>query len=353
MITYKENWEQTQRRMEAYWNKDYIDRCMLAITVPREGGKPVFPPRKPTPVEHFSDPQTIHEGMINGCAQTEFLAESIPSRIIEFGVAAECRYFGCKRNYTPDTIWFDPVLPEPDISLLQYDDGPFQDLKKLTSELVSRAGHDYFVGMNDNCGIIDGLAHLRGTENLLTDMIEEPEFVHAARDKIVDAWIRTQAEIFEIVKDNNLGGSSHGWMHLWSPKRHLQLQCDYACMISPSMFEEFVLPELEDTANAFEHCTYHLDGIEQIRHLDLILSVKGIDNIQWTHVAGQPKTSESIEALQKIQAAGKGLVLIPQRDELEFLMKNLSHKGLQIVVGGMKDRQEAEDLMALARKLAH
>ena len=38
---------------------------------------------------------------------------------------------------------------------------------------------------------------------------------------------------------------------------------------------------------------------------------------------------------------------------LEFLMKNLSHKGLQIVVGGMKDRQEAEDLMALARKLAH
>lgn len=353
MITYKENWEENRRRMEAYWNKEYIDRCCLAVTAPREGGKPVFPPRKPTPVEYFSDPQTIHEGMMNHCAQTEFLAEAIPSRIIEFGVAAECRYFGCKPNYTPDTIWFDLVLPEPDISLLQYDDGPFQDLKKLTSELVSRAGHDYFVGMNDNCGIIDGLAHLRGTENLLTDMIEEPEFVHAARDKITDAWIRTQAEIFEIVKDNNLGGSSHGWMHLWSPKRHLQLQCDYACMISPSMFEEFVLPELEDTANAFEHCTYHLDGIEQIRHLDLILSVKGIDNIQWTHVAGQPKTSESIEALQKIQAAGKGLVLIPQRDELEFLMKNLSHKGLQIVVGGMKDRQEAEDLMALARKLAH
>ena len=114
-----------------------------------------------------------------------------------------------------------------------------------------------------------------------------------------------------------------------------------------------MLPELEETSSAFEHCTYHLDGIEQIRHLDLILSVKGIDNIQWTHVAGQPKTSASIEALRKIQAAGKGLVLIPQRDEVEFLMKNLSHKGLQICVGGMKNKEEAEDLMALARKLAH
>ena len=85
----------------------------------------------------------------------------------------------------------------------------------------------------------------------------------------------------------------------------------------------------------------------------MILSVKGIDNIQWTHVAGQPKTSASIEALRKIQAAGKGRVMIPQPDEVEFLMKNLSHKALQLCVGGIKDREEAEDLVALAKKLAH
>ena len=58
-------------------------------------------------------------------------------------------------------------------------------------------------------------------------------------------------------------------------------------------------------------------------------------------------------ALQKIQAAGKGLVLIPQQNEVEYLMNNLSHKSLMINVGGMKTREEAEDLMALARKLAH
>ena len=353
MITFKENWEETVKRYEAFWNKEYIDRCCLAIGVPREGGKPVFPPRVMTPEQRFSDPQCIHEGMINGCSQTEFLAESIPSRIIDFGVAGQCQYFGCKPNYTDETIWFDPVLTEPDAELLQYDDSRFQALKNLTDGLVQRAGKDYFVGMNDNCGIIDALAHLRGTENLLVDMVEEPEFVHVARDKITEVWVKTQTEIFQMVKENNLGGSSHGWMNLWSPRRHLQLQCDYACMISPAMFEEFVVPELEATSAAFEHCTYHLDGIEQLRHLDLILSVKGIDNIQWTHVAGQPKTSDSIEALRKIQAAGKGLVLFPQRDEVEFLMKNLSHKALQICVGGIKDREEAEDLMALARKLAH
>ena len=101
MPTYKDNWEETERRFEAYWNKDYIDRCCLAIAIPREGGKPVFPTRKPTPEEHFSDPQTIHEGMLNGCAQTEYLAEAIPSRIIEFGVAGQCQFFGCCRPIQP------------------------------------------------------------------------------------------------------------------------------------------------------------------------------------------------------------------------------------------------------------
>ena len=207
--------------------------------------------------------------------------------------------------------------------------------------------------MNDNCGIIDGLAHLRGTEKLLVDMISEPEFVLEAEKIIIDAWIKTQAEYFEIIKENNLGGSSHSWMQLWSPKRHLQLQCDYCCMISPQMFEKFVLPELEATSSAFEHCTYHLDGIEQKRHLDMILSVKGIDNIQWTPVAGQPRTSANIESLIKIQKAGKGLVLFPQKDEIEFFMRNLSHKGLQLIVGGMKDREEVDDLVRLAESLAH
>ncbi|MBO5257452.1 MAG: hypothetical protein J6C42_08160, partial [Clostridia bacterium] len=71
-----------------------------------------------------------------------------------------------------------------------------------------------------------------------------------------------------------------------------------------------------------------------------------------TRVAGQPKTSASIEALQKIQAAGKGLVLIPDRDEIEFLMKNLSPVGLQLIVGWVNSREEAAEIEKMARQLA-
>lgn len=353
MIRYKDNWEDAKKHYEAYWEQSSTDRCCLAISTARVGGKELFPNRPATPEEAYTDPQRMHEGMMNGCERTEYLYECIPSRILDFGVAGECQYFGSVPNYTPGTIWFEPILDEPDADLLKYDRSRFEFHKKITQDLVDLAGDNYFVGMNDNCGIIDALAHLRGTENLLLDMITEPEFVHAARDKITEVWKATQQEIFDVVKENNLGGSSHSWMQLWAPGRHLQLQCDYSCMISPKMFEEFVLPELEETSSAFDYCTYHLDGVEQLRHLDMILSVKGINNIQWTRVAGQPKTSENIEALQKIQKAGKGLVLFPERDEVEFLMRNLSHKGLQICYGGVKDREEAEDVVKLAKSLCH
>ena len=352
MLYYKENFEQSKEYFDAYWNLENHDRCLLSMTMPRKDGKVLPPPQPCSLEERYTNPLLMHESMLRGCEQNVYLYEALPSALPYFGTAAECEYFGCKPGYAPETIWFDPVLHEPDADKMVYDPTAFERQKQYTRELVKLAGNQYLVGMNDNCGIIDGLAQLRGVNELLFDMVDNPEFVHAARDKILAVWKDTQKEFFEIIKENNFGGSSHAWMSLWSDKRHLQLQCDYSCMISPAMFEEFVLPELEETSAAFEHCSYHLDGIEQLRHLDMILSVKTINNIQWTHVAGQPKVSENIEALKKIQKAGKGLVLIPQRDEIDFLTRNLSPEGVIICVGGVKDLEEAKAIEKLVSENA-
>lgn len=352
MPYYKEKWDDAKKHYEAFWEKSNTDRCCLAMWMGKQRQNQFEAGREYTCADRYTDPLCMHIGMMNYCEGTAFLCEAVPSKILDFGTAGMVQYFGCVPQYTPDTIWFAPILDEPDSSELRFLPGPFLEHKRITRELTELAGDRYFVGMNDNCGIIDALAHIRGTENLLIDMAENPDFIREARDKIIDVWKKTQTEFFEITKENNEGGSSHSWMHLWSPARHLQIQCDYSCMISPAMFEEFVLPELEETSSVFEHTTYHFDGVEQLRHLDMILSVKGIDNIQWTRVSGQPPTSESIAALRKIQKAGKGLVLFPGRDEVEFLMKNLSPVGLHLIIGGVKDREEAAAIEEKARAYA-
>ncbi len=348
-MKYLNDFDNIKKRMEALWNVDYIDRCCLSIQVRARDFTSIrnnYPPE-----EAFVNPEIVDKITRHRFENTQFYAEAIPSQYIDFGTSAQCEMFGCKQKYARDTIWFDPILDEPKLDIFDIDlhsNTAYERQKELVRQLVKHANGDYMLALPDNCGNIDALTCIRGSEEMLIDMIDEPEFVSAAIKKIVDVWATTEHEFFNILKENNLGGSSHGWMQLWADKIHTQLQCDFSVMISPAMFEKFALPELEACAKAVDYCTYHLDGIEQKRHLDMILSVKEINNIQWTPVAGQPKTSFSIEALQKIQKAGKGLVISPQIDELEFIFSNLSAKGLQVIVHDVKDEEMAQDIIKLA-----
>ncbi len=352
-MKFKHNMEESIKHFEYFWNLDYLERCCLSIIVKDEK----FVARKTSLSERFANMNFLDETARGYYGDTTYFAEALPAKYVNFGTAAHCEFFGCTPNYEPSTIWFNEILHEPDINLIKNFDiktnkaylKQINDVKKL----VELANNDYLVSMTDNCGIVDCLAIMRGTENLLIDMLEEPDFVHEAMNKITVAWQETQKEFAKVIKENNYGGCSHGWMQLWCPDSHTQIQCDYSAMISPALFEEFLLEELEKTSNTLAFTTYHLDGVEQLRHLDMILSVKGINNIQWTPVAGQPKTSCNIEALQKIQKSGKGLVLIPELDEVEFLMNNLSHKGLHLLVNRVENEETAKSIIKLAEKTAH
>ena len=63
------------------------------------------------------------------------------------------------------------------------------------------------------------------------------------------------------------------------------LQSDFAFMISPPIFERFVLPDLEITCN-------HLDGENQILHLDMLLAIENLSSIQWIPGNGAPPPEE-------------------------------------------------------------
>lgn len=360
----KDNWEETRQRMNAFFAKDYLDRCCIAVSVPKAPSGAVRACRKPQEEaaenggweKFYLDFDIVYEKALRSVENRIFLGEAFPSFMPYFGTAGHAAYFGGRPTYRPDTIWFEEHnLTEPEEENLRFsEDNPlFLKHLDLTKRLSGASRGKFFIAMNDNCGAIDALAELRGSQNLLMDLISETEFVTAARDKILEVWKYTNDKFFDAIYENNDCGSAHSWMNTWTPGRHMQLQCDFSVMISPAHYEKFVLPELEAMTEWLDHANYHLDGQEQIRHLDMILSVKKIDNIQWTAVAGQPPTSAFIDVLQKIQRAGKGLILTPHVSETEFLMKNLSHKGLLLLPYGVGSYDEAQRLLERAKELAH
>jgi hypothetical protein len=76
-------------------------------------------------------------------------------------------------------------------------------------------------------------------------------------------------------------------------------------MISPAMFEDFVLPELIASAKKMKNAFYHLDGIGQLPHFDLLLKTESIKGIQWVPGDGQSGVEHWSDIYQKIYNSGK------------------------------------------------
>lgn len=88
------------------------------------------------------------------------------------------------------------------------------------------------------------------------------------------------AAIDRIVLPAN-GGFSTSWMSILSPDSYYPSQCDFSAMISPGMFEAFVLPYLAREMALFRKGLYHLDGPGELAHLDLLCTIPNLHAIQW------------------------------------------------------------------------
>jgi hypothetical protein len=333
-----------KERMLAYWTREETDRALISV---------MSQTRYKTPYagHQYYNAEGSHQKMLAEIGHTKYFGEAMAAFLPYFGTAGVAEYTGCRATRTPETTWFDPWMEdEPDASRIGYTHPePFEKQKQAIRELIRLSKGDYPVSVSDNCGMLDALAAIRGSENLMMDMLSEPEFVEEAVRRLVDIYKQTQEELFTLTYENN-EGAVQSWMQLWAPKRMAQMQCDLSVMISQDMFNRYAMPELEELSAFLDYPVYHLDGQEQIRHLDALLSIKKLRAIQWTHVAGQPKPSMFIPVLKKIQQAGKNLILIPTADEVPVLLDNLSSRGLHLLIADVTTVEEAQDLMALIKK---
>jgi 5-methyltetrahydrofolate--homocysteine methyltransferase len=142
------------------------------------------------------------------------------------------------------------------------------------------------------------------------------------------------------------------WMGIWFPGQGSGVECDFSAMISPAMFEEFVLPDLQEQCRRLEHSIYHWDGPGQLPHLDLLLSIPELDAIQWTPGAGNPGPGSPkwFPLYRRIQEAGKGVVLLGiAPEDIEGVMGELSPKGL-LMTTRTETEDQARDLLGNVEK---
>ena len=353
---YNNNWEKSKERYAAFWAHDMIDRAVMHVQSPKDGICEIPAALQAKDLyDFYNDPEFILKRNVERFNRTDFWGDAFASLRIPFAAAGHCCYIeGAAYEYRERTVWVHPFIKNlADQPIIFHEDNPlFLRHCQMLHDLCSNAKDRFLVGNMDNCGCIDALASLRGNSELLMDFLTEPELVKQAADNIAKALRYTNNKFYDILYPAQKA-TVNNWMGVYCEKKQIQVQCDLSVMVSTDIFEEFMLPDLELHKNWPDFVIYHLDGEEQIRHLDFILSCGAVDAIQWTPVAGQPKTSCFIPVLQKIQKAGKSLVLFPEPGEVDSLTQELSHKGLFMNVVGLSDREEAETILKIAEKNAH
>jgi 5-methyltetrahydrofolate--homocysteine methyltransferase len=123
------------------------------------------------------------------------------------------------------------------------------------------------------------------------------------------------------------------WTPIWSTGKTYMMQSDFAYMISPDMFERFVVPDLTTCCEALDHGFYHLDGKGQIIHLDHLLSISRLRGIQWIPGDGQPPPDRWLPLLKRIRDGGKLCQVFVSPEGARTIVKNLGGKGFLLVIG--------------------
>jgi len=183
---YKPDWEAAKERLLAWWEGELINRCVVSVTAAKNN-----PPDDPRPLlpekteDRWLDLDYISRRNEYHMRRTFYGGESLPVWNAGYpGWDMLQTYLGTPIKLDEHTGWHSPMIAGG--KLTDYDYNKFkiapdnkwwlfsQKVHKLSKE---QSRGKCFPGLHDLGYSGDILAAMRGTENLLLDLIECPEYV--------------------------------------------------------------------------------------------------------------------------------------------------------------------------------
>jgi hypothetical protein len=349
-----EEWERVERETMAWWQGD-LDRPLVWLTVT---------PSMPDPRRHdylSNYPLDMPAGEVCDLhapvlAATRWYGDACPSWWVNLGPGIMAGFMGSDVHSVlepSETVWFS-VAGEIDIQSLDlaYDPGNlwWKRAADLTRAMVEGWEDRLAVGHTDLGGNLDVLASFCSTEGLLLSLIDHPEDVERLVQRITELWIQYYDALDAIIRPTCRGTTC--WAPIWSTGKAYMLQCDFSYMISPAMFERFVLPDLSACCAHLDHGFYHLDGKGQIPHLDLLLSIERLRGIQWIPGDGQPPPDQWLPLLKRIRDGGKLCQVFVSPEGARTIVRNLGGKGFLLAVSDVPEFADQDQVQAFLKVLA-
>ena len=354
-LLYRPDIDDVRDRLTRWWRGEDLGRPVVFLSAPREEPlEPVDdippPPGWTTDYSVSDFDYRVHLAKV-ACARTVYMGEAVPCVVPELGPNTLSLYLGARAIDGVNTVWFEPWIDDPDaVDDLPFDKDNFywRFTLRLLREQKRVCGGKTLFQFPDLIEGLDTLSGLRGTEPLLMDLIERPDWVKKMLGIIERRYFEAYNALYDEMKDER--GGSHYWM--WAPGKVAKLQCDFSAMISPEMFAEFMMPTLRHMTERLDYSIYHWDGPGALAHHDHLLSLERLDTLQWTPGAGVEPTPDPRwwPIYHKTLDAGKNVLIGgTTKEELIALKKEFGRKLNRFVLGmRVETVEEGEKMLALA-----
>ena len=329
-----ENWPEARDLLTALWRGERLDRPCIGVTAP--SGKAaawLSPPDNPE--EFWLDPAWVRRKVRAEIDGTWWGGEAVPSCLLLAGWVVS---LGGRPHFDHKTIWFETNQPDfaaPPPWRYRASDPWVVKFQALHCAVAEEAGRDGFL-LGSPCMLPanDLISMHMGPQELMLALVDHPEWMRRAIVTGAQDMAAARRDAQQLVRDRHAYWYGiAGWMPFWAPEPFVCTQSDVSCMLSPGMFDEFVVPELDVYGRECGALWYHLDGRDAQQHLPRLLSLPYMRVVQYTPTPAEPPNGPAhLDLYRRIQEAGRIVHIQVEPDRVEPLCRELDPSRLMLSV---------------------
>jgi hypothetical protein len=344
---FKPDSQEADRRWQAYYVGEIIDRPVVCVTAPRRGFHNIAPITYQEKV--FGDMDAVLEHGLAAAEATFWGGEAFPSFYPSFGPDEIAVFCGADLKWSLDSVntnWSVPFVNDweqaPPLKL-QSENLLYQRQLEMYRRAADRFAGKILLVAPDLHTNMDLLAGVRGPQRLCMDLLDCPALIDRAMQDSRAVFRQLWSDLTQAGRMAETGYclESHA---LYSRDGSATLQCDFSIMMSPAMFRRWVLPALEEEADITRHVVYHWDGPGALVHTKDLLASRGLHTLSFVPGDGHGDPVDHLELLKKLQVGGKSLHVWGTPEQCKVMHHQLRpEKVFYNTTAGTQD--EAEQLL--------
>ena len=343
------------QRVYAWYANEIIDRAPVRFIAHNAqfDNEPALGSRLSTAQlrERWFDAEYQVDQYIRSIAGKRFHGETFPVFYPNLGPDVYAAFYGTELTFHEVTSWSSPVVhnwEDMEGLALDMENAYMAKLNEITRCALEQCDGQFMVGYTDLHPGVDCAMAWRGSQQLCIDLITEPEQVRALIDLAIKDFERIYDHFDAVLKAANqlsvswLGVPSFDKMHIPS--------CDFSAMISPTFFADFCLPVMQREVAHADQNVYHVDGPGVANHLDFILAEPRIQAIQWVQGQAEDRSiMQWVTLIERVQTAGKSIIVDLQPHELDPFMAAVEPKGIYLWISADDEEEQLRILERVKR----